>query len=78
MKRLAVTAAALLLVAACKPKDQPAVDSAAMAPAMNPAPAATPAATDTMMMHDSAMMKMGKDSAMKHDTSMTKKRAKKP
>ena len=57
MKRLALVAAVLAL-AACTTKEEPAVDTAAAPPAMAPAPA------DTGMKMDSMM----KDTTMKKDT----------
>jgi hypothetical protein len=64
MKRLAVVAA-LLMVVACQAKDENAADTAA-APAMAPAPADT-----GMMRSDTGMMKTD-TGMMKSDTGATK------
>jgi serine protease inhibitor ecotin len=70
MKRLAVVAAVLVL-AACKAKENPASDTAA-APAMAPAPAA-----DSGMQHDSMSMGTQADTAAKKDSAAAKVTTKK-
>jgi hypothetical protein len=78
MKRLAVIVAALLAVAACKPKDSgttttDSTSTTTTTPAMTPAPADTGMKKDTSMKMNMDTGMKGAAPAMKDSTTTTKK-----